>query len=531
MNRRDFLKYALMGTGVIYSGAWITACGGGGGSTGVQKNPLYIPQDGSAGLFGYYRPTQRFTLTASPSYFEVLPGRQTSLLTYQLSENGKTYYNPIIVLRNGQSFEVDFQNNIGEESIIHWHGFRADWESDGHPSYAVASGQTYTYPKPNTVPFTIIDRSGTYFYHPHPHGKTGYQVYHGLASMIIIEDTDEDNLKNALDLQYGITDVPLIIQDKTFDSNGNLVYNPLGMNGIMGFWGEQVLVNLTPNPYMNVERRIYRFRLLNGSNARPYRLVLLRGSQRMRFWVIGVEGGLLEAPVQVSEILIAPGERIDILVDFRDANVGDVLRLYSLQHNLVGMGGMSGLINREFEVLEFRVVRNSSYNGQIPAQLSTINTIDTTVSTQVPLTLGMSNSVFDIDGNVWDDTNALATYFYTDANGTQQEFRFNNGEIVVIDFTNSTNMYHPMHLHGFQFQVISRANSPQVIRNLALNDGTGRMATDLGWKDTVIVGPGETVKIAVDMTHNFGREQVYLLHCHILEHHDAGMMVNYRVGA
>ncbi|NPA41674.1 MAG: multicopper oxidase family protein [Aquificae bacterium] len=510
MNRRDFLKYAFMGAGVIYSGAWITACGGG-GSSGVQKNPLYIPSD--SGLLGYFYPQNRFDMTAQPSYFEILPGKQTRMLTYTVSANGKTYYNPIIVLRSGQNFDVNFQNNIGEKSIIHWHGFRADWESDGHPSYAVGSGNSYNYPTIN-----IIDRSGTYFYHPHPHGKTGYQVYHGLASMIIIEDTDEDNLKTTLDLQYGITDIPLIIQDKTFDANGNLVYNPLGMNGIMGFWGEQVLVNLTPNPYMNVERRIYRFRLLNGSNARPYRLVLLRGSQRMRFWVIGVEGGLLEAPVQVSEILIAPGERIDILIDFRDVNVGDVLRLYSLQHNLVGMGGMSGLINREFEVLEFRVTQDSNYNGNIPQTLSTINPISTTQ--QQTFTLDMNNGVFTINGQVWNDSDPLADYGYN----------FNNGDKVEIIFVNNTPMYHPMHLHGFQFQIISRTNSPQVIDNLAI-DTNGRMATDLGWKDTVIVGPGETVKIAVDMTHNFGREQVYLLHCHILEHHDAGMMVNYRVSA
>ncbi len=507
MNRRDFIKFAGLSASLVYSGTWLSACGGGGtlGSFGALKNPLYIPSD--SGLLGFLRPSGvRFSLTAEPTYVEIIPNRSTRMLTYRTTLNNKSYINPIIVLRRGEAFNVDFKNQLGEKSIIHWHGFRADWQADGHPSYAVGDGQTYNYPTIN-----IIDRSGTYFYHPHPHGRTGYQVYMGLAGMIIIEDADEDNLRNALDLQLGVTDVPLIIQDKTFDSGGQLVYNPMGMNGNMGFWGEQVLVNLTPNPYMDVERRVYRFRLLNGSNARPYRLSLLRGTQSMRFWVIGVEGGLLSAPEEVTEILIAPGERIDILVDFRDANVGDVLRLYSGQHNLVGiqgggMGGGSSSINREFEVLEFRVVGDSTYDRQIPAVLSTIDPINTAEAKSLNLPLGMFMGVFNINGQTWNGDNPLADYGYN----------FNNGDIVKIAFTNNTGMYHPMHLHGFQFQIIRRSS------------GSLR-ATDKGWKDTVIVGPHESVEIAVDMSHSFGQEQVYLLHCHILEHHDAGMMVNYRV--
>ena len=453
-------------------------------------------------LLGYFRPNgQNFTIEASPDSLEILPGKITrNLLTYKVGN----YTNPIIVLRKGQEFSCNFVNKTGEESIIHWHGFRAPWRADGHPAYQVGNEESYQYPQ-----FTVIDRSGTYFYHPHPHGRTGYQVYHGLARMIIVEDEDEDNLRKALDLRLGVTDIPLIIQDKTFDANGDLVYNPMGMNGIMGFWGDTVLVNFTVNPYLDVERRIYRFRILNGSNARPYRLVLLRGNERIPFHVIGVEGGLLTEPVQTNEILVAPGERIDILVDFRLVNVGDVLRLYSLQHNLVGMGGgMTDLINREFEVLEFRVVRDSSYDRQIPNRLSEVTPIDTTGALTQNVTLGMSMGSFNIDGKTWDENNALADYGYN----------YKNGDVVIFKITNTTGMYHPMHFHGFQFQVLSRSSG-------ALRP------TDLGWKDTVIVAPGETVEVAMDMSHNFGEEQVYLFHCHILEHHDAGMMVNFRVRA
>ena len=520
MKRRDFLKYSLLAPFAFSAVGSFLSCGVGSGGSQDSKIPLNLPTEGG-GLLGILRLDSQtlnttavnsplFEIEASPDSLEILPGKITNnLLTYKVGN----YTNPIIVLRKGQQFSCNFVNKTGEKSIIHWHGFRAPWKSDGHPAYEAEDGESYQYPL-----FTIIDRSGTYFYHPHPHGRTGYQVYHGLASMIIIEDDDEDNLRNTLDLQLGVTDIPLIIQDKTFDANGNLVYNPMGMNGNMGFWGDTILVNFTVNPYLDVERRIYRFRILNGSNARPYRLVLLGESGKIPFYVIGVEGGLLAEPVQTDEILVAPGERIDILVDFRLANVGDVLKLYSLQHNLVGMGGMGGgggmnggmmnLINREFEVLEFRVVRDSTYDRQIPDQLSEVTPINTAGVPPQDIPLGMSMEGFNIDGNIWNGDNALADYGY----------KYNNGDVVVFRITNMTGMYHPMHFHGFQFQILRRSSGPL-------------RPTDLGWKDTVIVAPGETVEVAMDMTLGFTttETQYYLFHCHILEHHDAGMMVNFTV--
>ncbi|AAC07157.1 multicopper oxidase family protein [Aquifex aeolicus] len=527
MDRRKFIKTSLFSAlGFSVGGLSLLSCGGGGttgsssgqGSGTLSKQSLNIP-----GYF-LFPDGQRVSITAKWTTLEVIPGKSTDMLVYEIDNE----YNPVIFLRKGQTFSADFVNNSGEDSIIHWHGFRAPWKSDGHPYYAVKDGETYSYPD-----FTIIDRSGTYFYHPHPHGRTGYQVYYGLAGMIIIEDEDEDNLKQALDLEYGVIDIPLIIQDKTFDSSGQLVYNPMGH---MGFWGDTILVNLTPNPYMDVERKIYRFRILNGSNARPYRLALLRGNQRMRFWVIGVEGGLLDTPKEVNEILVAPGERIDILVDFRDASVNDVIKLYNFPHNLIGMGmigmrmgmgmergmGMGNGMNMdmgmadnsEFEVMEFRVTKDSAYDKSIPQRLSEVTPINTDGAQVQRITLGMRRMVFTINGETWEDGYANPQ----DINNPKVLFEQNNGDVVIIEYVNNTGMYHPMHIHGFQFQVLERSLGPL-------------RATDLGWKDTVIVAPMETVRIAVDMSHPYNEHQIYLLHCHILEHHDEGMMVNYRVNA
>ncbi len=512
MDRRYFLKASGLSLAYILSKPVFARRGNG---SNINRYPLYIPSEDSQ-LLGYYRPSNRFEISAEKTSMEIINGKQTDVFVYAVDSEGKMYYNPIILLRKGDRFEVDFLNKIGEKSIIHWHGFKVHWRADGHPAYSVGDGKRYSYPSMN-----IIDRSGTYIYHPHPHGRTGFQVYYGLAGMIIIEDEDEDDLKGSLDLQYGKTDVPLILQDKTFGFDGSLIYNPIGMNGSMGMWGNTILVNLTPNPFMEVERRIYRFRLLNGSNARPYRLTLKKGLESIKFWVIGVEGGLLDKPYEVSEIFIAPGERIDILIDFRRANVNDILRLYSLEHNLVGMmsnGRMMSSINETFTVLEFRVNKDSSYDKKVPKSLSFIEEIDISNAYEETFNFGISHGVFNINGMIWDENDALKDYGYN----------FNKGDKVKMIFVNNTGMYHPMHIHGFQFQILQRTNSPNTIRNLYI-DSNGRMATDLGWKDTVIVGPYERVTLVVDMHHNFSEEQIYLLHCHILEHHDQGMMINYRV--
>jgi len=502
MNRRDFIKFAGFSAGLLYTGSFLASCEK---IAQAIKNPLFIPSDNTE-LMGYFRPRndQPFTITSRTINYEFISGKPTNVFVYEINSNGKTFYNPIIVLEKGNRMNVSFLNRIGEESIIHWHGFRAHWLKDGHPYYTVQDGQSYNY---GSIP--IVDRSGNYFYHPHPHGKTGLQVYKGLSGLIIIEDSDEEALKNALDLQYGVSDIPLIIQDKTFNENGDLIYKPVGMNGNMGFWGESILVNWTLNPYMEVARRIYRFRILNGSNARPYRLVLLKGSNRIRFWVIGVEGGLLEYPQEVDEILVAPGERIDILIDFRDVNLGDIVRLYNLRHNLAGMGGnmqrgMMNLIDREFEVLEFRVAKDSPYDLNIPGYLSTIPPLTNPLAGE-NIILGMSRGTFTINGSTWDESGSLN-------NPSDYGYNYSNGDVIEFIIQNTTGMYHPMHFHGFQFQIVNP-----------------RRPTDLGWKDTVIVAPHETVKVRMDMKHGFAEKQWYLIHCHILEHHDAGMMIQYSV--
>ncbi len=528
MNRRDFIKRGVL-SGLLFSPVTyvLSSCGGGGGTVITMppgmgdmppepapsqpvgdKNPLLVPGDEE--LLGFFSPTGEFTFTTKTIQHQIPGvGGRTTLMVYEVSSGGKTYVNPIVRLRKGDRFKPTLKNELDEETVIHWHGLRVDFNNDGHPYFSVDRGEELRYD------FTIIDRSGSFWYHPHPHGRTGYQAYFGLASMMIIEDEDEDSLRNTLELELGKTDIPLIIQDKSFNQDGSLYYQ----QRLMGFYGDTPVVNLTPNSYLEVSPRIYRFRLLNGSNARLFRLSIKNGSELVPFHLIGVEGGLLSSPIRVTEILLAPGERADILVDFGSFTDGTLLKLYNSRHGITtAMGG--GVGDSEFEVMEFRVKGSSTYDRKVPSELSTLSPIPTSgVFTRV-INISMFQRRFRIDGKVWDTNNPLKDYGYN----------INNRTVEVWEFINNTGMYHPMHLHGYQFQVLQRINSPQTIRNLAI-DGNGRMATDYGWKDTVIVAPFERVKIAIDFTHNFGYEQIYLFHCHILEHHDLGMMVNFRVRA
>ena len=197
---------------------------------------------------------------------------------------------------------------------------------DGHPLLPVSPGATYHYA------FPIVNRGGTYWYHPHAHGTNARQTYSSLADFFIVEDEDERVLSEALDLTLGKTDVPLLIQDKMFDEGGDFVYAPGPMDEEMGYEGAVVLTNLTPNPYLEVGTRIYRFRMLNGSNARTLRLAFSKAGEDelLPYHVIATDGSLLEKPRQAREVFLSPAERVDVLVDLTGFGEGEEVVLRSL---------------------------------------------------------------------------------------------------------------------------------------------------------------------------------------------------------
>ena len=569
ITRRRFMRYTSALSLAISAGglgALASACGRGGkDSSRTLSSSAYSKLDprsadnftaalrlpgGEGGLLGVMDAgAGPFEIAARRQTSDLLQGKRTELLVYEVKVGDKTFLNPVFRVRRGATVSARLSNGLDEPTIIHWHGLHIDWRNDGHPSYAVRGGGAYEYR------FTVQNRAGTYWYHPHPHGPTARQVYGGLAGLFIVEDEEEQRLRESLDLQFGVTDIPLVFQDRLFGDGGNLVYPASPMDAFQGVIGDVILVNGTPNPMLEVESRIYRFRVLNGSNARTVRLILARGGERLPLHLIGTDGGLLAQPRPVTEVFIAPAERVDLLADLRSLNTGDTVFLRShtfdpMHQEMEGMTGMGSTATpqgggvpsmpghgghggaggnmssgeaaasrlpdgAEFNILRLEVRRRAAYARAIPTNLSSITPLDVAGVTPRPISLAADGMRWLINGAQFDMEREL--------------FRTPTNAVEVWEISNAAaSMPHPMHLHGFQFQVLERRSSPAQLRDLAV-DGQGRLATDLGWKDTVLVWPAETVKIAINFAHQFTGEQLYTFHCHNLEHEDGGMMVNYRV--
>ena len=405
---------------------------------------------------------------------------------------------------------------------------------DGHPNDSIDPGAKYSYD------FTINNRGGTYWYHTHAHHLTAKQAYGGLASFFIVEDDDDLRLSNSLDLKLGETDLPLVIQDKRFNAEGELIYQPSLIERMMGYLGDIVLVNLTPNPVLEIAPRIYRFRCLNGSNARIYKLAFMGGNEQLVYQVIGTDGGLLDRPYPVKAAFLAPGERLDVLFDASQLGQGDTVFLKSLAFepmenegamgmmgsstSMSGQNSMMGMPNGDrladglaFNLLKLVVTKAAPAPRPLPVRLSQVQPIKITGATARSVRLELGRMRWLING-----TSFRMDAFPIDAR---------RNSVEVWDLHNvEHSMPHPMHMHGFQFQVLSRQNSPKQIQALGVH-GSGRIVSDLGWKDTVLVWPGETVRLAVDFSHEFKGDQTYVFHCHNLEHEDGDMMVNMRVRA
>ena len=369
--------------------------------------------------------------------------------------------------RRGDVASIDFHNGLPDHSITHWHGMIVQSDMDGQPIHAIPNGAVYSYTYP------IRQRAALNWYHPHPHGHTGEQVYMGLAGAFVVRDAEED----ALRLPSGRYEVPLVLRDVTLDASGNLKYQPSA--GAM--LGKDPLVNGTGDAYLTVRRAVYRFRILNGSNARIFELALDNGDP---FILIGNDGGLLPTSSSETQITMSNGERIDVLIDFRDIPDGTTVVLREL--------------NKGWDLVEFRVTGSEvvPYDGAL--------SVASTIKTLPP---GVTTRTFTFDG-------------HSKINGLEYDMHRIDwtvpfGVVEEWVFTSGGNGPHPVHVHGVPFQVVSRTG------------GRGQVFPwERGWKDTVFLDDGETVTIRIVFDVYAGR---YLMHCHRLEHEDNGMMANFVV--
>lgn len=414
---------------------------------------------------------------------------------------------PVIKARRGMQMTFNVTNNLGEETTIHWHGFQIPAAQDGGPDMPIAAGGQRNYT------FTLVQPAGPLWFHPHAHGTTATQVYNGLAGAMIVSDTITDNLEANNQIPSGAQDIALLLQDRTFTAdNGtgtrDLVYQAGGMGGMLGMLGDRILVNGVQMPELSVATRQYRFRIYNGSNARSYDVAL---SDRSFFRVVGTDGGLLNSPVSTDHIMLGAGERTEIVIDFDNYNVGDTVRLVSRSFNAGGMMGGGALPNGSaFDIMQYRVstaaVDNVNLYTSLPAGADINNRLtagQATATRSFVMSVLMMPMRFVINGQTFD------------INRVDESVA--SGATEIWEISNTSTMAHPFHAHAIQWQVLDR-------------DGIAASGVDLGWKDTVLVQPSETVRIIgrFDPVVNLGR---YMYHCHILEHEEAGMMGIFEVQA
>ena len=614
-SRRRFLSQASIGL-IAYAGlpGWLRTMD----AMGMQAMPNSVPNTASL----TFNPDVEIELVCRPASVSILNGQPTRVYQYfaglikgpenTLTTMPESYLGRIMRFRKGQKIRIHLRNELTEPTITHWHGLHVPALMDGHPMYAITPGQTFVYE------FEMLNRASMNIYHPHPHEATARQVYYGLVGAILVNDDEE----RALELPSGEYEIPIVIQDRMFDEQNQLIYVRSMHDRMIGFYGDRILVNGRPDFRIDVASRAYRLRIMNGSTARIYKLAWDDGTP---VTVIGVEGGLLEKPENIPYAMLAPGERLDVWADFTGRAAGSQLVMRSRPFSGVlpnmaermtggGMGGMHGgmgdgmmagsklAVGSDYPIFTARVTREVSDSPNLPTRLSkfTRYQVDDTANPNKPVPVGISEGPMAMLLNgrpyAYDDvqpsermpfnTLQLMEIFHAhggghgpqseslpgghDSGGHQQEGNERAmggmrdgmmgggmrgmGMMGRMEGTGEhgesrkpqegshamegmgmqgmgmgggmgmmLSMAHPIHLHGQYFQILSRTNGAERADDYAtVREGF----VTSGWKDTVLVMPGERVRIIKPYQDFKG---LFMVHCHNLEHEDMGMMRDFSV--
>ncbi len=529
--RRQFLQYAALGTLATTLPGFALA-----ESRGLNQTPNNL-----------FKADVEIALTAQTADIPILPGAHTHVFKYhgKLLKGPQTalkelpgYLGPILNFEQGQKVRIYFYNQLPEPCVTHWHGMHVPQVMDGHPMYAIYRGEQYVYE------FEVKNPAGTNWYHSHTHELTATQVYQGLAGLITISDEAE----RKLDLPSGEFDIPLVIQDRSFTNGNQLRYILNRHQRMRGFLGDTILVNGQEISAIPVKTRAYRMRILNGSNSRIYKLGWEDGTPMI---AIGTDGGLLEKPETLPYIMLAPAERVELWVDFSGRKPGSDLMLQNLayqgsaSHRGGGMGGgmhqdmgrmdmMDGASaqNEVISIAKFHIIEQISDSPKLPVELVPMRRLTTqdisNPDKTVPIAIGMRHMAFQLNGRTFDmqahtelekiPVNSVQKIrIFHDNRGMGGGMRGGRGGMGMM-----MAMPHPIHLHGQQFQILSRTQINQGNVYDTIKDGF----INSGWKDTVLVMPGEEIEIIKPFKDFTG---LFLYHCHNLEHEDMGMMRNFFV--
>ena len=451
-------------------------------------------------------PCDIYEVVMKPGLQEILPGTLTPISGY----NG-TYPGPTFFAERDRASIIRFVNRVGTITSVHYHGGHTPPDSDGVPMMSFGStdiispmapypgARTNVYPNDNPFPATL-------WYHDHGEDDTAENVYRGLAGFFLLgpNQSEADAAVRAVEAQlpsgYGRYDIPMVFQDRQFNADGSFAYNNFGHDG---FIGDRFLVNGVIQPYLPVARRKYRFRWLNGSNARQYEFSLSSGE---KFVVIGSDGGLLPQAADVKSLRMAPSERYEVVIDFSRYPVGSRVYLLNGLQQLSGRGPEQINMDSATPLVEFRIARDEADPSTIPDDLSP--GVAQYISEHLTERPGLQVQNVDIRLNRGNGAWQINDRFYDP----------NRVDVVERLWTHSTwkltnesgGWSHPLHIHDEEFSIIDRNGHPPA-------------AHEAGLKDVFLLGPNDTVRVAAYWTgeKNIGK---YVFHCHNLEHEDMRMM-------
>lgn len=461
----------------------------------VGQNPLFIPP----------------TMSGTDFQLHVQAGTKTFFGAYNTPTYGVNgiFLAPTLLFNKGDTVSLHVTNDLTVQTTMHWHGLHVPAVYDGGPHQIIDAGNTWT------ATYKVMNDAGTYWYHPHGAGKTDLQVSKGLAGMIIVKDSNEGSLN--LPRTYGVDDFPLIVQSKAFDV--------LYQFAIASELDTVVMVNGTITPYLNAPAQVVRFRMLNGSSMRSYDFGF---SNNMLFYQIASDGGLLAAPIPLTRVRLAPGERAEILADLQTME-GESIQLKSFSSELPdGIYGAAAVGNGMVSIPEYDLnpLNGADYNIlQINVAAATINPV-----TSIPSLLAGVTPFNESDATVtriltFAPQDMMPMSEMVEGPFTINGVQFNMNTINITTYKNTTEIWkldnqtmiaHPFHIHDVQFFILDENGNPPPLN-------------EQGKKDVILVMPMQTSRVIMKFEDYTNDSMPYMYHCHMLHHEDDGMMGSFVV--
>lgn len=424
-----------------------------------------------------------FRLAAQRGTHEFVPGKPAASMGY----NG-AYLGPTLRAARGEKVRVLAENRLPDATTLHFHGMMLPATQDGGPHSMIDPGAS-TSPE-----WTIDQPAATLWYHPHPHGSTEKQVSYGLAGLFILDDAAGSPAAAGLPHDYGVDDIPLVVQDRRLDASGKLTFDPSGNS--LGTLGNSIAANGMLGAVLAVTTQRVRLRILNASAGRWFKFGF---ADRRKFHMVASDGGLLAAPLELDAVQLSPAERAEIVVEL---TAGESVMLRSFAPDLgrvnppEAFGG-----GREFDVVRLDAAASLAPSPALPAAFA-----------ELPPPAGTANAVsrsFTFNGrNINNKTFDMNRIDFTAAPG--------GSEVWFVD--NVSAYQHNLHVHGVQFRLVDV-------------DGRQPPPERTGWKDTIPLLPREQNRIAFRMPQWSDAEHPYMYHCHLLTHEDEGMMGQFAVAS